>query len=170
MAAIQAALPKSRQWKFMAALAVAVAVTAVAVAVTAADIAVSGWESAVSTLSVSLVFGLGFFFVSAFLSRFLRLYSDAASGSVIPPSELRADMTVDWNFFRSRFPCDSDFPEKTFGKMRQKDVEILRSRIEEARRSNPSVPDEIRILKHRALSPYLLIGTATTSFWHLFPF
>lgn len=98
------------------------------------------------------------------IAGFLRFYLDAAHSRVIPSSEFTEGMTVDKDFFSARFlfGTPSERFELSDGGANSGELEKIRAKVIAVRLENPGVPDEIRIVLHHPLSPYVLAAALAT--------
>lgn len=95
----------------------------------------------------------------------MRFYLDAAHSKIIPSSALTEGSVIDRDFFLARFRSGNGSAARTFpeGALRVADVAEIRGEVADVRRTNPGLPDEIKILAHHPLSPYVLVAVAVTA-------
>lgn len=99
------------------------------------------------------------------VTRFMRFYLDAAHSKIIPSSALTEGSVIDRDFFFARFRRGNPSAARPFpeGALKVGDVAAMREEVAGVRRTNPGMPDEIKVLTHHPLSPYVLVAAVVTA-------
>ncbi len=124
------------------------------------------------SLAVAVPVGLSLSFVFMFLVRGLNLYLEASRSKIIDSGALSEGMVLDSAFFTARFLSGKTDANEwaNVGRIDGETLKKIRETVAESIRENPAIPNEIRIVKHLPLGPYVFlaaIGVSVAEFGHV---